>query len=193
MRRRREEFRAAPLLEIPHVDVRFKMEIFTITSTIVAILTLIYGIDQNRKKREAESELQDILSRGRAPYLIPDHMDVRKEGKQGGNQIFRPWDDTQGKIEDGETVLLALENQGEEVRNVTDDWEDGIGISGYKGVISNDNSRSANLFYRFEKEKEGKVEKINITFETLDGIVQTHTYETIHGKCHFKRISPKSN
>lgn len=103
------------------------MDFYNIAATLVGIAGLALAIDQSVRKRRAEKELSEIISRGSAPYLLADYMDARVNGEQRGNQIFRPGQETIGKI----------------------------------------------------------------SFETLDGLQLTHTYELTHGVCAFKRIDPK--
>ena len=167
-----------------------KMDIYSITSLVFAALTLLYAIDQNRRKRQAEKELSEITRRGRAPYLLATHMDVRIKGEQQ-NQIFRPGEDTIVKITEGEVIKLDLHNQGEEVRNVTDNWKQGEGIGTYGGKITNHDHSSAYIVYRFDLSKHGQKKNIEISFETNDGLQLKQIYTVTHGLCEIERIDPK--
>ena len=167
------------------------MDFYNIAATLVGIGGLALAIVQNVRKRRAEKELSEIISRGSAPYLLADYMDARVNGEQSGNQIFRPGQETIGKITDGEIITLNLINQGEEARSVDDNWEQGSGICGYGGKITCSNTSAAKIVYRYDLKKHGQKQTIKISFETLDGLQLTHTYELIHGVCALKRIDPK--
>tara|TARA_B110001469_G_scaffold126381_1_gene143903 strand:+ start:779 stop:1279 length:501 start_codon:yes stop_codon:yes gene_type:complete len=166
------------------------MDIYNIAATLVGFLGLALAIDQNVRKRGAEKELKEIERRGKGPYLLAPHMDARVNGEQQ-NQIFQPQNDTLGKITSGEIITLILINQGEEVRNVTDNWDETAGIGTIQGKIIQSNDRAAQIVYRYDLTKHGEKFPIQISFETQCGLQLTHTYELIHGVCALTRIDPK--
>jgi len=166
------------------------MDFYDIAATLVGIGGLALAIDQNVRKRNAEKELRDIISRGSSPYLLATHMDVRVKGEQS-NQIFQPGDNTRSKIADGAIITLILINQGSEARAADDDWEQGQGISTINGRILCSDRSAAQIIYRYNLSKHGQAQTIKISFETLNGLKLTHTYELIHGACSLKRIDPK--
>lgn len=166
------------------------MDFYNIAATLVGIGGLALAIDQNVRKRSAERELNDIISRGCSPYLLARHMDVRVKGEQR-NQIFHPEQETLGKITNGEIITMTLINQGEEARAVSDNWEQGQGIGTPNGRILSSDKSAAQIVYRYDLSKHGQTETIKISFETLNGLKLTHTYELVHGLCSLKRIDPK--
>lgn len=167
------------------------IDFYNIAATLVGIGGLALAIDQSVRKRSAEKELNDIISRGSAPYLLADHMNVRVNGESSGNQIFHTGQDTLGKITDGEIITLNLINHGEEARGVGHNWEQGSGIRTYGGKIICNDTSAAQITYRYDLKKHGQNETIAISFETFNGLKLTHTYELIHGVCSLKRIDPK--
>jgi len=88
-------------------------------------------------------------------------------------------------------ITLNLINQGEEARDVDDNWEQGSGIRTYGGKITYSDTSAAQIVYCYDSKKHGQKQTIRISFETLNGLKLTHTYELIHGVCSLKRIHPK--
>lgn len=92
---------------------------------------------------------------------------------------------------DGAEVMLALANDGAEVRDIDDDWEPGTGFChSPTRTITQDNIAGAWIKYVYDSKLRGEPMRIRLSFETYDGLKLHQTYETRHGMLYIRRVDP---
>jgi hypothetical protein len=171
----------------------------------VAALTLLYHVHRSRisdkRIKRAEDKVREIESRGKAPYLIPfsePFQQLYEDAEDGKTYVWSP---TQGNvlcwfrkrvsedIPDGNAVILALENQGEDVRRIR--IETNLkGCELCQGRDPGSGQRRTFLKYQYESALQGTPAELKISFESSDGYKSTHTYKTVHGEFVFQRVDP---
>ena len=171
----------------------------------VAALTLIYHVYHNRaaekRLRRAEDKVREIESRGKAPYLVPfsePFQQLYEDAEDGKTYL---WSATQGNvlcwfrkrvsedIPNGNAVVLALENQGEDARRIR--IETKLKDCAFcQGRDPGSGQRRIFLKYQYERALQGTPAELKISFESSDGYKSTHTYKTVHGEFVFQRADP---
>lgn len=169
---------------------------------IVAALMLLYSVYQGHRAKEAEKELAAIKLRGDAPYLVPsdtftgmiyeaaDGGGIIPWNTSNGNVLYAQRHEISGSLDEGETVILLLDNSGEAARNIQLETElrncrlcEEPEMGSAQGLVF--------LKYDFEPDKKGARQTVRMSFESPSGFKGEHIYETIHGQFHFKRIVPE--
>lgn len=185
----------------------------TITGWLAAAFAWIkwlYEIREKRKekkekekekaaKEKAETELQEIRRRGDGPYLVPNDAYFNAlyihngPGQVGFMQPGYPsllCADRQEVSQDiEEPVTFLVENTGKAVRAVTIKL-DGEEIHIEKEADMQDAHGFQFLVYPYYKDKHGKEQTITISFESSNGVHDTHHYKTRHGFRILKRVDP---
>jgi len=167
-------------------------------------LGLFYSIYRNHlsdaRMKKAEAKIQDMESRGEGPYLVPAAESVGQVYEQdgthlcfwnvmNGNVLSVSRDKVSDTVQDGNPVVLILENQGSNARRigVTTDLKECIlrqepPIDGANNLII--------LKYTYQSDRAGKPCIVKLSFESHSGFQGEHVYETIHGFRAFRRIKP---
>jgi len=167
-------------------------------STGTLVFTLYKYLEERRakwrladEKRILTDEMRQIRRRGRAPFFRPTFLHVPPQG-EAGNQIFHPGQEVIPVFTAKDVRLtLILANDGEEVRNSSDDWPEGEGFIHPSWGIKHDGNSAIEFTYCYDPSKHGQPMRIKISFETLDGLQLDQTYETRHGFCEFRRVDPE--
>lgn len=136
------------------------------------------------RRQSAEAELHEIVRRGRAPFLRASALHVNGAILEPGQSVIAE------SVAAGTDIGLDVANDGEEVRDISDDWADGQGIEILPWGLRHDASRASRINYRYDPKRHGVRERITIRFETLDGLKLHHVYETRHGHCELRRVDP---
>jgi hypothetical protein len=165
--------------------------------------------DERVAKAEAESKaskdkLREIQSRGNAPYLVPSKTLFNmgyypeKNGTTSGISPLMPNVLCAGTLEvtnmdmgKDPYVVMALANNGKAFRNGSIKTRDLKELDIVNEVEMNGSHGLMFLSYLYEKNKHGKPCTFELSFESLDGFQDTHTYELIHGHFALKRIKPE--
>jgi len=156
--------------------------------------------DAERAQKSAENRLREIESRGKAPYFVPSaelfpQLYEEEDGKlylwsgRNGNVLCAGRKRVSEEMADGKPVVLPLENHGAAARRIQ------IDTSLKKCVLRQEPElRSARnrifLKYDYDQALQGKAVELKISFESLDGYKNTHTYRTVHGEFVFERVDP---
>ena len=96
---------------------------------------------------------------------------------------------TEVSLNDGEMVLLPVENTGRAARGVTVKL-DGVSIVLEREIDIEGAHGLTCLMYPYEKAKHGMEQRITLSFESESGEHDTHTYLTKHGCRQLNRINP---
>lgn len=152
--------------------------------------------------RKDRSELRMIHRRGRAPYLVPSSAlfnfiyEPPNEGQcmggwsgANGNVLTVDRNEVTDELLAGDPVIFPVSNDGEAARAVIVKL-DGEEIS----LFREPEMRSARglqfLKYPFDPSKRGKQQSLTLSFETRDGVRDTHKYVIVHGRRILKRVDP---
>jgi predicted RNase H-like nuclease (RuvC/YqgF family) len=165
--------------------------------------------DHERKEKEAEraqkekvmKELAEIHRRADAPFLQLCNSRF--------NMLYHEADDgklvaiscmeagmlsafqmkVSPKIEDGDEVVLLNENSGQPAHAVRLTL-DGLPVRIYQEADMQHSGNHQYIIYPYRKAKHGSVQRIQISFESKNGVQDTHSYETHHGVRTLRRIDP---
>ncbi|MDO8543768.1 MAG: hypothetical protein Q7S40_25280 [Opitutaceae bacterium] len=166
-----------------------------VVSTLAFVFSLLRYLEERREKRTAEeraavleSEMREIIRRGRAPFLQAAYLHVPKIGDRP-NQIVQCGAEVDPSTPSGAMLQLDVSNDGESVRSVGDDWAPSEGLMLTPWGIKND-PQAAMVCYKYDPALRGQPRRITISFETLDGLKLHQVYETRHGVCDFRRVDP---
>lgn len=167
----------------------FRVGFFVSTGSFV--FTLFKYLEERREKRKLTDEMLQIRRRGRAPFFRATDLQVPPQGS-ASNQILFPGQEVIPVFTATNVRLtLNLANDGEEVRNSSDDWPEGEGFMHPAWGIKHDTNNAIEFTYCYDPSKHGQPMRIKISFETLDGLQLDQTYESRHGFCEFRRIDPE--
>jgi hypothetical protein len=166
-----------------------------------AVVGGVWVLLEHRGRKRAEKELNSIRRRGAAPFL-----QVSNDAFNGlyvpaaNNQIQfcsagAPFllcflrDEVDQSLPNGDQVLVVIENTGQTARRV------GLKLDGIPVRIGKEADFSSAhglsfIEYPYDRSLHGKEQKLTISFETSEGIQDTHTYLTRHGFRTLQRIDP---
>lgn len=171
----------------------------------VTAMAFFYSIYRNhildKRTGKIERQLAEELLRGKAPYLTPSKVrftQIYEESAEGlgtwyvGNGNVLSFMRAQVSVDTpaGTAVILPLDNKGEAARRLRLD-------SDLKGLqicqeADFDGAHGLNfLKYNYEPDKRGKLVNITMKFETSEGRLAEHVYQTTHGEFDFRRIKPE--
>ena len=159
--------------------------------------TRVKRIEDEQKKEKEAAALR--LSKASGPYLVPtkklfSHV-YEQEGSQfyilSGTNVLSPH---QKEIVEATAekmlIILPLDNNGKDARRIRLSGEiadiqlkQEPEMDGANGLIF--------IKYPYSPQQHGKVQKVIISFESMDGHDLIHTYQTRHGFFEFSRIDPK--
>lgn len=165
-----------------------------------------YFANKQRMQKEhdvrvrAETDLASVRSRGEGPYLVPSQTPREQVYEAGQDGEVYYWSLSENvlcwalheikNLKANEPVLFVVQNTGMSVRRVflKADVKD---LSLH--TEPDREGRDPCQFFKFsyEPEKHGKIVEVEISFETLSGYQDTHTYAMVYGKHEFYRIKPE--
>ena len=176
-------------------------------SAILGLYTLYrnHVSDQRIRRAElaqksAEGRLREIESRGKGPYFVPSsqlspQLYEEEEGKiylwstRNGNVLCAGRKRVSEEMIEGKPIILALENHGAAARRIRIQTALKNCLLRQEPDIESARNRIF-LKYEYERLLQGTPAELKISFESLDGYQNTHTYRTIHGEFVFDRIDP---
>jgi hypothetical protein len=175
--------------------------ISSVASATVALASLLWGFQQHRAKKRAERELSRIRRRGDAPFLRPCNTAFNLLHRRLGAGQIAGWhagdgallcffrDEVEQKLSNGTDVILVVENTGESARAVR------LRLDGKEISIEKEpDFQSAHglqfLVYPYERAKHGQEQQLTVSFETDNGVQDTHSYIIRHGFRILKRVDP---
>jgi hypothetical protein len=176
----------------------------TIALVVMAVfegVTLIFYFREKAAKDKAEQDLKQIKRRGDAPYLVPSGTVFGQLYFAAGDGEIRAWHVTLGNVLSfqrnevgsecpaGNPVILVVDNTGESARGIVVKL-DGEEISLKREADLNDAHGLYFLEYPYAPEKRGQEQRIAVSFETQNGVQDTHRYITRHGFRVLQRINP---
>jgi hypothetical protein len=179
---------------------------------IVGALSFVYSIyrhhlaDKRIRQAEARQEvaekaLRAVESRGKAPYFVPstelfqnlyeqlDDGGIYFWPAMNGNVLCAHRRRVADNIPQDKPVILVLENHGASARRITLTTSLKNCVLRQEASIA---SAGARIFlkYQFEPALLGAPCEVKISFESMDGFHNTHTYRTVHGERIFERFDP---
>jgi len=168
---------------------------------VVALGSFIWGCWQSHLRHKADDELKAIIRRGDAPYFSPSDavftsIAVYNESggimgwfAKNGNVLNRFRKEVVNDFPIGWPVVFPVDNIGEPARSIMMKL-DGEEIPLKREAHKDDSNGLLFLEYAYKPEKHGKEQIITISFETRNGVQDTHRYITRHGFRILKRIDP---
>lgn len=158
---------------------------------------------EHRARRRAERELEEIQRRAEAPYLATtagrfNVLYVEDEKLGGltaltvgtGNVLGFDCEEIDS-LPVGTPVFLLVENRGKRARSVAASLDGQPCLIGT--TIENGNCPSIQYVrYIYDAKLKGKIQTLELRFETDSGVQGRHLYQTTHGRRALKRIDPPS-
>lgn len=167
-----------------------------VISVLVTCIAITVTLRQWKEKKVAQEELKVIKRRGNAPFFrTSEALNLQVYENLGAGQIVMHQYCLGGHYREfpkgaksGEVILL-VDNHGESARSIS------VKLDGEEIVFSTEpdfQGAHGHSFFRYpyEPQKHGQTQRIEICFETRNGVQDTHIYETKHGVSHLKRIDP---
>ena len=174
-----------------------------IIGAVIAVLVERWLTKGERQRaKEAEEELKQIKRRSAAPFLTASdaafnglHFPGEEPGKIGfcpagsGAVLCFMRDEVGEDLETGDPVFFVIENHGSPARSVKLIL-DGKPIRLQQEPDFESSNELQFLRYEFDREKFGKSQRLELTFEADSGLQDSHVYELLHGVRSLKRIDP---
>jgi hypothetical protein len=172
-----------------------------VVMAIIEAITIIFYCREKAAKNKSEQELKQIKRRSDAPYLTPSDTFFT-----GINFIFekdepRTWlsdspnllcfqrDEVDPNLASGNLIIFVVDNAGESARAIIVKL-DGEQIALKREADRSDSKGLIYLEYAYNPQKHGKEQTLTISFETRNGVQDTHRYIIRHGFRVLQRIDP---
>lgn len=157
---------------------------------------------EKSEKEKAQAELALIHNRGDAPFFAScmtlfDQLYCRVKDSHvqfvpasNGNILCYARDEVSRDAPPGTKIYFVIENRGQSTRQTAFKL-DGEPIElGQEPKIQG--AQDLDYFaYLYNPDKHGKLQNIEVWFETASGVQATHIYQMQHGKRYLKRINPQ--
>lgn len=157
---------------------------------------------EQKKRQTAEAELQIIRRRGQAPYLIPSRdrfnmMYVPSENPAAiefrsprhSDILCEDRHEVDRQLAAGSRIFFVVDNTGHAARRIKIDLDGTPALIGTEPEMSDSKGRQF-LIYSYDPSRHGQEQRLRISFETSDGIQDTHIYSLRHGLRSLYRIDP---
>jgi hypothetical protein len=151
-------------------------------------------------KKAAEDEQTQRRRRGSAPFLKPVNdswVRLHLDNGAGRTSMLPPTHpavlcgstmEVRG-LKDGDPVYLPFENHGRDAPAISLKL-DGVPVPLGKEPDISSARGYYYLAYPYEKAKHGQEQVLSLSFETTDGMHDTHRYLLVHGRRILRRIDP---
>jgi hypothetical protein len=195
------EMKAFCLVAITAINHDNHWECFwTAFSAVVAVLAFFWAVLERISRMRTDKKLDEIKRRGDAPFFCVCESAMWNIAfyRDGGveylcaateKSILSFQHGTVEALHAGDPVILLVDDAGEPTHEIVVKLDDDPIIFG--SAIEHDTAKKV-LFlkYPYDPQKQGKEQRIIVSFETRSGVHNTHTYLTLHGVRFLKRIDP---
>jgi hypothetical protein len=160
-----------------------------------------YGIREKRRERtakeRAEAQLNEARNRADAAFFLASSARANDFPSghnstwftSNGNVLSVFTEEVHPNVPAGTSIVLPLANEGEDIKGVSFQ-KDGVPIRHVR-YTDGDRNLWGILEYPFDPDARGKIEIVEVRFESRNGFHRVHRYAMEHGRRRFFRVEPR--